>query len=415
MARAATGTIVEHEGSDGRMYRSLRFTAYGKRRYVSLGSVTANVAERELRHVLADVERGTWLPVETVEPPAGAAPIPDFHAFAEEWWSRTEPQIAPATQIGYRWRLEHHLLPYFAEMRLDAITFDTVENYIAEKLAAEKPLSPTSINMTLTLLGAILEVAVERDLIARNPARGRRRRVRERVPRRTHLETASQISALLEAADELDREARPSARHVKRRAMIAVLVFAGLRIGELCTLRWRDVDLVAGWLSIEDSKTDAGRRRVKIRGALDDELRAVCAREPDDYVFPTRGGRRFDSHNFRPRVLAVAVERANANLARAHQVPIPPGITPHSLRRTFASVLYALGEDPGVVMDEMGHTDPGLALKIYRQAMRREEDDKAHLRVLVEGSRRRESAGSDADQPDSAGLQVRAWRASQLA
>lgn len=32
--------------------------------------------------------------------------------------------------------------------------------------------------------------------------------------------------------------------------------------------------------------------------------------------------------------------------------PLPQGITPHSLRRTFASVLYALGEDPGVVMDE---------------------------------------------------------------
>jgi len=49
------------------------------------------------------------------------------------------------------------------------------------------------------------------------------------------------------------------------------------------------------------------------------------------------------------------------------------------------SVLYALGEDPGVVMDEMGHTDPGLALRIYRQAMRRDEGEKAQLRALVEG------------------------------
>jgi len=34
-------------------------------------------------------------------------------------------------------------------------------------------------------------------------------------------------------------------------------------------------------------------------------------------------------------------------------------------RRTFASVLYAIGEDPGVVMDEMGHTDQGLALRDF--------------------------------------------------
>jgi integrase len=66
--------------------------------------------------------------------------------------------------------------------------------------------------------------------------------------------------------------------------------------------------------------------------------------------------------------------------------PLPEGLTPHSLRRTFCSLLYALGEDPGVVMDEMGHTNPPLALRLYRQAMRRGEDEKAQLRALVEGS-----------------------------
>lgn len=36
-------------------------------------------------------------------------------------------------------------------------------------------------------------------------------------------------------------------------------------------------------------------------------------------------------------------------------------------------------------MDEMGHTSPELALKVYRQAMRRGEDEKAALRALVDG------------------------------
>jgi len=47
------------------------------------------------------------------------------------------------------------------------------------------------------------------------------------------------------------------------------------------------------------------------------------------------------------------------------------GLTPHKLRHTYASILYALGLDPDVVMDEMGHTDPALALRLYRHSMRR--------------------------------------------
>jgi hypothetical protein len=54
-------------------------------------------------------------------------------------------------------------------------------------------------------------------------------------------------------------------------------------------------------------------------------------------------------------------------------------------RRTFASVPYALGEDPGVVMDEMGHSDPALAPGIYRQAMRRDGTERSKLGALVEG------------------------------
>ncbi len=390
MARRTTGKVIEHQGRDGRTYRALRFTAYGKRRYVSLGAVSAGEAERELRHALADVERGTWTPQAGVEVPPEDDPIPTFHQYAEQWWMRTERQLAANTRANYRWRLETHLLPFFGGLRLDQITFDQVERYIAGKLAEDDPLSPRSINMTVTLLGAILEGAVERELIARNPAKGRGRRVRERAPRRSYLETATQIEALLDAAGELDREAREDRQHVERRAMLATPTFAGLRISELCALRGRDVDLAAGWLHVGESKTDAGRRRVKLRGALRDELSTLRARRPDaapnDYVFPTSSGEQSSPDNFRARVLRATVKRANTNLAKRKLPPLPERITPHSLRRTFARVLYALGEDPGVIMDEMGHTDPALALRVYRQSMRRGEDEKAQLRALIEGA-----------------------------
>jgi integrase len=390
MARKATGKVIEHEGADGRTYRALRFTAHGRRRYVSLGAVSAGEAERALRHTMADVERGTWQPPVGVESPPESEPVPTFHQYAEQWWIRNERQLAANTRANYRWRLETHLLPFFGGLRLDQITFDWVERYIAGKLAEDDPLSPRSINMTVTLLGAILEGAVERELIARNPAKGRGRRVRERAPRRSYLETAAQIEALLDAAGELDREAREDRQHVERRAMLATLTFAGLRISELCALRERDVDLAAGWLHVGESKTDAGRRRVKLRGALRDELSTLRARRPDaapgDYVFPTSNGEQSSPDNFRSRVLRATVRRADTNLAQRKLPPLPERITPHSLRRTFASVLYALGEDPGVIMDEMGHTDPALALRVYRQSMRRGEDEKAQLRALIEGA-----------------------------
>lgn len=405
MARRPTGSVAEHEGRDGRTYRGLRFTAYGKRRFLSLGPVTREQAERELRHILADVDRGTWQPATRVEPPVEVEPVPTFHEYAERWWLLHEGGFAAKTRTDYRWRLERHLLPHFATEPLDDITFDAVERYIAAKLAEPEPLCASSINKTVILLASILESAVERDLIARNPAKGKDRRVRERAPQRTYLDTAEQIGALLTAGGDLDRQALDHHSHVERRAILATLTFAGLRIGELCGLRWRDVDLAAGWLRVTDAKTDAGARRVKLRGALRDELAAVKARarypEPDDYVFATRTGGRSSTDNVRARVVVPTVKRASEQLVKHGKAPLPERVTPHSLRRTFASILYAIGEDPGVVMDEMGHTDPGLALRVYRQSMRRDPGEVACLRALVDGAQmadigRRGSAATDA-------------------
>jgi integrase len=412
MGRPATGEIIERADATGAVRRSLRFRAYGRRHTLPLGVVSRADAERELACVMADVARGIWKPPQAVEPPPE---VPTFHAFAEDWWLRNAGQLAPKTQTDYRWRLECHLLPHFGEMRLDAITFDTVERYIAAKLAENKrieeaaesgspivqeftdrlgrerkrraqPLSPRAINMTLVLLAAILEGAVERELIGRNPAKGRRRRAIERAPRRSYLETAEQIGALLDAAAEIDRE--PTTKG-NRQAVVAVLVLAGLRIGELCALRWRDVDLAGGWLHT-GSKTDAGWRQVKIRGALRDILLALKTATPhatpDAYVFATPTGARPSTTKVRDHKLKPALRRASERLIERGLSPLPDGITPHSLRRTFCSILYALGEDPGTVMDEMGHANPNLALKVYRQAMRRGEDEKAALRALVEGS-----------------------------
>jgi integrase len=346
-----------------------------------------------------------------------------FEAFAAAWYAEHEHEWEQRTRTDYSWRLNSHLLPWFGARRPSEIDVDFVDRYKAHKLAESarlqkewdawhasrgekpkaRPLGPRTINMTLILLSAILDAAEERKLIERNPAAGKRRRVKERKPKRTQLDTATAIEALLFAAGELDAEAQEhpqsKVRLLPRRAIVATLLLSGPRIGELVDDRWADVDLANDRIQY-DSKTPAGCRWVRLLPALHDELATLKAQRdpsPDDYVFGTaRGGKQSES-NIRNRVLSKAVERANEQLARAREAPLPH-LTPHGCRRTFASIRYALGASPAEVMAELGHTNPSLALAVYAQAMRMSEKEKARLRALVEGTLG--SLGSRWDQDD---------------
>ena len=174
----------------------------------------------------------------------------------------------------------------------------------------------------------------------------RNRKLKTTKPRAVWLDRAEQIVALLEAAGQLDAEAREDRRHVPRRAILATLVFGGLRIEEVCRLRWRDVDLAAGRLNVAASKTDAGRRYVELLEPLREELAKLKAdrtAHPTDYVFATRTGAAPAKNNLRARVFNTALKRANENLERDDLAPLPDGLTPHKLRHTFASLLVAVG------------------------------------------------------------------------
>lgn len=241
----------------------------------------------------------------------------------------------------------------------------------------------------------MLEVAVEYEHVPRNVAKGKRRRLRVSPPARRYLDRAEHVAALLDAAGNLDAHGR-DAPH--RRPLLAVLVFAGLRTGEALDLQWRDVDLAGGRLRVHGTKTAAASRTVEILPALRDELLAYAAacgnRPPDALVFGTSpagdrypGGAHRSPSNVRNRVLAPAVADANATLAQRGAAPLPDGLTPHSLRRTFASILVALGRDPAVVMRQMGHTTPGMTLGVYAAAMDWADGERDRLRALVEGAK----------------------------
>ena len=77
-------------------------------------------------------------------------------------------------------------------------------------------------------------------------------------------------------------------------------------------------------------------------------------------------------------------------------VGLPKGLTPHSLRRTFPSILFAVGESPPYVMAQMGDTTPALTLAIYARQMDRRDGEPERLRALVEGVNRQRLDSSNA-------------------
>jgi integrase len=116
-------------------------------------------------------------------------------------------------------------------------------------------------------------------------------------------------------------------------------------------------------LKVRDA-TPAGVRTVDLLPVLRDELLAYKAKAadtgPDVLVFGTSTGDRQSETNVRRRILAPAVEKASEALAKAEAERLPERLTPHSLRRTFASILAALGEPMPSVIRQLGHTDPTL-------------------------------------------------------
>jgi integrase len=403
MPRPATGSIRERRGRNGTTY-AIRFRAYGRPEHITLGSIAEGWnrerAEQEFANVVADVRRGIWQPP---APDHGVElrPQPTFHEFASDWIAGLEPELAERTRVDYRWRITSHLLPFFQRHRLNQITVEEVDRYRTHKVREReairrelddgakvsdtgRPMSNGSINKTIRLLATILEQAVEYGHIDRNPAQGRKRLLRESKPSRSYLQP-DQVAALLTAAGDLDAEARRRDTG-RRRPLLATLTLAGLRISEALDLQWRHVNLAGRKLRVVDAKTDAGVREVDLSPTLQETLSEYRTRtsyaDPGDLVFPTAAGRRDNPSNVRNRLLASVVERTNMKLVDQGAEPIGR-VTPHSLRRTFASLLLATGADVPYVMAQLGHTNPTMTLGVYAKVIDSQTDHGAALDGLV--------------------------------
>jgi integrase len=414
MGRRPAGQVLRRESARGITW-ALRFQAYGARRYLTLGPErdgwNRERAGEELANVLADVRRGIWTPPVRLRFSDRAPECPDFHRFASGWLAGRKGEISDHGHAYYGWALQYHLLPYFADWRLTEIDVAAVDEYRRFKVsrseemrvasertetsagargARPRPLSPATINKTIEVLQAVLALAREYGHIERNPAAGPRRRLK--VPPRApvYLDSIQQIEALLEAARRLD--ARKTTKVSDRLPMVGVLLLAGLRAGEACGLRWRDVDLANARLRVARSKTQAGLREVPLVPLLRDQLGAhritVGTADPDAHVFPNGAGRARDKDNLRNRVLDPVLIETDKILTVAGHPPLPVRVTPHKLRHTFASILLACGEDAASVMAQLGHTDPRFTLRVYTHLLPRGAEERHRLKALIYGEDR---------------------------
>jgi integrase len=186
--------------------------------------------------------------------------------------------------------------------------------------------------------------------------------------------------------DEIWNSDRP--REAKRVAIVKTLLLAGPRILETCRLDRADLDLASRVIHVPRVKMDASERTISMVPALHETLLVHRADLPDieePAAFPTRDGTRQSPKNVRARMLASVRDRANEFLSDRGERPIGH-LTPHTLRRTFASILAEVGVAPRRAMYLLGHTDPRFTMRVYEQVFDAGPETVAQLETVVGSS-----------------------------
>jgi integrase len=157
---------------------------------------------------------------------------------ATKWWPGWKDQH-PTSEYGTRKKVEKRILPTFGDIPLGDLDASTIGAWKAAMLAEE--LSPQTVNTYLSLLGTILNAAVDDDCLARSPlvrksGAGRAAATRNQpVPRREVWLLREQLDRLVEAIDP------------RYRALVLVAALTGMRWGELAALRWDDPASTSPW------------------------------------------------------------------------------------------------------------------------------------------------------------------------
>lgn len=389
MPKGATGTIESHEWKDGRTTSwSLRVRFEGQRYRIELGTNHKGWNEDRaviaLEKIIGEIERGTWtLPGSETEKSDET-----IHVTVSRFWQKkkTEP-LAKKTKEDLRWRANLVLAfkPQTLTSAIDAKWVDEFRDWLLKRPVRNRKkgetLSPRSANMALEFLAQVLDLASDHKIFkGANPAKGKRRRVKEKKSKGTFLEP-DMVLDLIEEAGKWEAEVPPHQRY-GRRSLVATLVLCGPRISEAINADEGDFDLAGGDWRIRASKTAAGVRLIEMPAFSSNELRTQVAQKkalgrasgPRVPMWVTRNGTRLSANNVR-RMLRTLVKRVNKKRGAEGKMLLPK-VTPHTLRRTFACLCFWAGRELPWVMDQIGHDDSRMTVGVYGQATKRKRVDR---------------------------------------
>ena len=304
-----------------------------------------------------------------------------------EWLPAAKSTIRESTFNSYVQHVDCHVVPFIGTVKLQKVTGATLNGLYA-KLAetgrrnGKSGLSPATVHHVHACLHRAFRDAVKWGQLARNPADAAdppRQRGTERREMKTW--TAEQLGAFLRATKD-----------ERLHALWHVLAMTGMRRGEALGLKWDDIDLEAGRLSVRralipsgrevvvsEPKTARGRRSI----ALDSETVAVLkaqaahqlAEQSDwregwvdsGYVFTLENGEHLDPEDV-TRYFRQAVKKA-----------MLPKIRLHDLRHTHATLALQAGVHPKVVSERLGHATVSITLDTYSHAIPAMHEEAAAL------------------------------------
>ena len=273
-----------------------------------------------------------------------------FEEVYERWKAVHFKDVGPKGQYSYEQAFLKAEPLYNREMR-ELKTEDYQQVITA---LADAGLSRSTCEKQRQLFSQLCKWAMQNDIISVNYSEGLQLPSPSKKKERTL--TDEEIDKLHAVAD--DRSDR-----LQLTAQIAlVLVYTGMRIDELLSIRRDDVHLDAGYL-IGGEKTDAGRRRTI---PILDPIRTILAgwildSLGSEYLLPTSNGRKKDvntvEHSFRALMISCGINQPDT--------PKELRVTPHSLRRTAATRLVEGKAEPTAVQAILGHADFSTTADYY--------------------------------------------------
>jgi integrase len=285
-------------------------------------------------------------------------------------WLDNAEGLAGKTRERYRQLAEQQIISHLGGIALQKLRPADIANWHGVLLRrggqGGRPLSPRTAGHAHRVLHTALARAVKVEIIPRNVA------ALVRPPkveaREVQILDSQQINTVLRALE--GHSLSP---------VVTVAVGTGMRRGEICALRWGDVDLDAGTIRVNRSleetasglrvkppKSRHGKRMISIPHSAADALRAHWLRQTElrlalgmgrlssnDSVFTRLDGRPLSpdnlSRDWRRTVLALKL----------------PTVMFHSLRHSHASTLVAAGVDVLTISRRLGHGSPAFTLTVY--------------------------------------------------